>query len=349
MKKVVLALCAVMMLGMAACKKDNVEPANPSGGDSHPTQIPTGEGYFNPVQRISSIIVDGEVSEEWDWNNDVVTTIMTPGEGGSMLETSWFEYSNYRLMGANTTLQGMPVLIDYSYSGDKLASVSASSGPMEVLNIVFTHSAEGKISHLTMNINEYVLAILSELFGNSFPNIFGKTLAAVPGKFSVNSTDFAADLTWQGDNVSQFALAGDVSIDATLGEIREMINLDSLLGSYSVFLSALGDSTVIPITISLSETSTFTYDNKSNPFYGFFGRLDPSMLSANNVTTVSNDVSATLSASLNLGFMVLPLSFPLPIPVDVSPVNLTYTYNAAGFPETATAADGSVTRYVYLQ
>ena len=350
MKKVMLALCAVMMLGMTACNKDNgtTEPNNPSGGGEPQIQMPTGDGVFNPAQRLVSIAVDGTVTEELTWANDVVTIITTADEYGNLVETGWYEYDNYRLMSAGTTLEGMPVDVGYTYNGDQLTLMSLSSGPMEVMNIVPTRNAAGKVSHLSMDINPVVLAMLSELFSNGFPDIFGRIRPAQSAdKFSVDNTAIAADLTWQGDNVSQIVLSAQLEGSVTLEEIRQMVNLDSVAGAYASMLAYLPNSTVFPLTIDLADTASYAYDSQHNPFYGFLGTLDPTNLSANNATEISNSGTATLTLTLDLGVMQLPFTFPYPL--ESTSETRTYTYDAAGFPTSFTNGEGSVTQYTYQQ
>ena len=123
MKKVLLALCAVLMLTTACKKDDNQSPSGNGQGTEQPTTIPTGEGVFNPAQRIVSIMVDGVESEEWIWEDDMLNTIVT-GAG----ETSTFEYNNYRVVTMYSSMEGMPFSVDYTYNGDKLATVAATSG-----------------------------------------------------------------------------------------------------------------------------------------------------------------------------------------------------------------------------
>lgn len=351
MKKLLWALCAVMLLTLSACKKDNPEPENnpAGGGGSNPSvQMPTGDGVFNPAQRIVSIAIDGTTSEEWAWANDVLTTIMTADENGNLVETSWFEYDNYRLASATGTLEGMPIEMSYTYNGDKLSLLSLYSGPMEVMNIVPTRNAAGKVNHLTMNVNETLLAMLSELFGNGFPDILGK-LQPTKGasKFSINNSAFAADLAWQGDNVSQLIFTAQITGSVTLEEIRQVVDLDSLAGAYASMLEYLSDTTPIPFSVAMADTASFTYDSQHNPFYGFLGALDPTNLSANNAIETTNRGTATLTVTIDLGFMQLPLTFPYPMGNTTE--THSYTYNAAGFPVTATDSEGSVIQYTYQQ
>lgn len=353
MKKLLWALCAVMLLTMSACKKDNPEPENipgggNGGGSNPPTQMPTGDGVFNPAQRLISIAIDGTTSEEWAWDNDVLTTIMTADDNGNMVESSWFEYDNYRLTSTTGTLEGMPVEVSYTYNGDKLSLVSVYSGPMEVMNVVPTRNAAGKVNHLTMNINETLLAMLSQLFSDGIPDILGKMQPAKgTGKFGIDNTAFAADLTWQGDNVSQLVFNAQISGSVTLAEIRQMVNIDSLIGTYASMLSYLSDTTPLPLTVTMADTASYIYDNQHNPFYGFLGAFDPTNLSANNPTEITNRGTATLTLTLDLGFMQLPLTFPYPMGNTTE--TRSYTYNAAGFPLTFTDGEGSVTQYTYQQ
>ena len=346
MKKLLFALCAVMMLGMTACNKDNgtTEPGGNGGGGNPPFQMPTGDGVFNPAQRILSVAVDGATTEEWTWANDVVTTIATADENGNLVETGWYQYDNYRLASATTTLQGMPVDVSYTYSGDQLTLMSLTSGGMEVMSIVPTRNAAGKVSHLTMDINPTLLALISDLFSGGIPNIFGTKGA---GKFSVNSTAFSADLTWQGDNVSRMILNAQITGSVSLSEIRQMVNLDSLAGGYATMLSMLVDTSAIPLTIAMADTASYTYDSQHNPFYGFLGALEPTNLSANNATASTNSGTATVTLTLNFGVMQMP--FTIPYPMGTTTETRTYTYNAAGFPTSFTNGEGSVTQYTYQQ
>jgi len=353
MKKVLLALCAVMMLSMTACNKDTDDPTTPSGGSGtggteEPETIPTGEGIFNPAQKIATITVDGELSEEWNWVDSVLSTILSPGDGGSMVETSRFEYNNYRVVLMTSTLEGAPFDATYTYSGDKLASVMVSSGTLQVLSIDFTHNASDKISHLTINVNSTFLAMLSAFLGDGIPDIFGQLQKTTnTSKMSLTDVAVSADLTWQGDNVSQVLFNAQIDGSVSLSEINQMVNLDSVAGPYAAMLSLLADTTAIPLTIVLSDTVSYTYDSYNNPYCGFLGTLDPASLSANNAVTMVNNGTATPTVTLDFDYMTIPLSFPYPI--ESSSQNYTYTYTAAGFPETVTDNEGTVTRYTYVQ
>lgn len=355
MKKVLFALCTVLML-TTACKKDNDGPENlnPSGGGNQgggteqPETIPTGEGIFNPAQKIVSISIDGEASEVWVWTDSMLTAINTADEMGALTESSTFTYNNYRVTQMNSRLQGMPFTANYSYSNDKLASVTATANGMPLLAINFTHNAD-KVSHLSVDVNSMLLALISEMFGNGmfdFFDWFNLGKGSNTGKWSIDDVTINADMNWQGDNVSQVLLSTQLSLTATLGEIRKMINLDSLLGSTAYMLSALPDTTSIPLNIEMQDTLSYSYDTQHNPFYGFLGSLDPTTFSANNVTASTSSATAIFSATLNISYLTIPVSFPYPLGSTTKV--FTYTYNTAGFPTTVTDSEGTRKEYLYL-
>lgn len=335
MKKMMMAACAIAMLGLFGCKKDNPTPDNGGQGGGGGDQFPTGEGIYNPSHKIATVSVDGTLSETWTWNDWQLVSITTEGDEGS---TSTFEYEGYRLSSALSSFYGVPALLSYTYAGDKLSSINAGN----MAEIFVTHNTAEKIDSLKIDMDpvmvNQLLNMLLSYMGNGGTKDFGS-------KLTVTSTDVAAALTWQGDNVSQMLLNGEIVGTATLGEIRSIINLDSLAGTYASLLSLLSDETLIPLTLVLNETTGFTYDNQHNPLCGFFGRLDPSMLSASNITQQTTEGSVTITATLTtpLGNLSLPYTYDIPS----SNQSLSYTYDNDGYPLTVTNGDGSVTSYTY--
>ena len=342
MKRVVLALCAVAMLSMVACKKDTNENQNNPGGGTE--QVPQGEGIFSPSQKIETITIDGQLSEEWTWTNDKLVSI-AKAEGGAMLDNTTFEYNGWRVSSMSTIMESMPVDVDYTYNNDKLSTVAAYSSYLQVVGILFDHNAEGKINHLSLNINSMLLDALVQMLGNGIP-IFGMKGPA-SSKMSIDSTNFNAYLTWQGDNVSQMVLSGTVMAQLTLDEISQYMNIDSLIGGNSWMLAMLTDST-LSVTINLADTNRYTYDSQHNPFCGYLGALDITTMSANNVATMH--ASGVVNISVTAQTLMGPVTLPLPsYPIEERNDTYTYTYNSAGYPLTSTNSEGSVTQYTYKQ
>ena len=345
MKKVLLALCAVMMLGMMACNDDpaSLEPVNPSGGHGggggggeQPEQIPTGEGIYSPAQKIDTILVDEAISETWTWNNNKLMQISSL-EGGSS-----FTYNGWRMATMSTVLQQVPVEATYNYSGDKLATVDAYSGGVPALGVIFGHNAAGKIDHLTLDINSNMLAMLSQLLGGGLPGFNWGDFFKKSSKFSLDSTNLHAYLTWQGDDVTSMILSGSVNGQVTLGEVGQFINVDSLLGGMTAMLA----DTNLKVKLEIGDTMTYAYDTYHNPFCGFLGTLDATVLSAHNMTSMLSSGVVRITVTATTLFGTVPLQLPA-YSLGERMENRTYTYDNNGYPLTFTNDEGSVTRYIY--
>ena len=351
MKKVLFALCAVSLLAFSACKKDNVEPENTTSTQTNNNQngdndqIPSGEGYYNPGARIMEIKVDGETAQLWDWTNGLLMSIREADSNGNMTNANTFTYDNKRLSTATMSMMDMPITASYTYQGNLLSTMGAAMGPMIVGNIVYDHNADNKIDHMKVNINEQVLGMLGQLLGSgllgNIGNLFGK---GPQQKMNLTGSNIDVYMQWQGNNVSRQRVSAEIEGSITVGEIRQFVNVDSLPSSVPsivrILINAMNDSVSVPATIVLYDTIDMTYDENPNPFCGFLGRLEPSAYSANNVMTSRNAASAKVT--FNVGSYELP--FPLDLPIGGT---FTYTYDAAGYPETVTNGDGSVMKYIY--
>lgn len=356
MKKVLMMLCAVALLAMTACKKDDpTETVTPSGGNGgggnggteQPEQVPQGEGIFSPSQKIDTIMIDGQVSEEWTWT-DRKLSLIDKQDGYSE-----FQYSGWQVTGMTTIVEGSPVDVAYRYLNNKLSSVDAYSGTMRAVSINFNHNhPAGKISDMSLDINSTLLDLLSDFLGSDSIFNFFSSASKESSKFAIDTTVFNAFLTWQGDNVSRMILDGSITMKVTVGEARQVFpNFDTLLAAVASFLT----DTNLKITLTIADTSIYTYDTLNNPFYGFLGALDVTTLSANNVTSLLASGVAKL-ASITVEVLFNPVTitqFPASIPTSIAlpSRNMTYiyTYNNEGFPVTVTNSDGSVKQYIYKQ
>lgn len=345
MKKVLLLVCAASVLMVTACKKEKDEPAVTPGGETPQPEVPSGDGVYRPAQKISTIVYgDERVPRTWMWEDgDLMSTNESDNCGGYQ-ELASFSYDNHRLASMEAVVEGVPVEVGYVYNGKRLASVTASSDGTEVVDLTVTHNSSDKITRLSGNVDETLIGMLSQLMGEGMGNFFKKAPGA---KLSLGDVDITADLQWQGDNVSQMVMQASVQGGITLGEVRQMVNLDSLLGSYSSLLALLNDTVEMPLSLVVTDTTYYTYDNNPNPFCGFLGEVNAAYLSACNVTeTVS---TASVSVTLTLQSMMGSLPIPFSYPIGSTTVSYTYTYDAAGFPLTVTDSEGVEITYTYLQ
>lgn len=327
-------------LCLTACHKD--PQPNP---DDQPEQIPTGDGVYNPGRHITSIASNNGATETWLWENKKLMSITETDEDGYSSVSS-FGYDGWRLTRA--TLTGdIAGTATYTYSGDKMTNFSVSSGGMQVATADVVHTGD-KVTHLDLNLNEEMLQMLISMMGDGgfpFPFKGGKS----GNKLSLSSTDFDADLIWEGDNVSRMVLSGQVVMGVTVDELRQFLPLDSIMGSMASLLTYITAGQELPLTININDTTDLDYDSHTNPLQGFLGKLDPSILSANNVTSVEN--YGIMSAVLTITIPYLgshDINYDIPLG-DGMTQTFTYTYDAAGYPTAVVDNDGVMKTYTYQE
>lgn len=359
MKKLLFSLMAVSALFMTACHKDPVQPSD--GGGNQEEQIPTGDGVYNPGRHISTLVYDDNRAPEiWLWEDSKLVSINEDDYCGGYTPVSTFTYNGWRL--AQTVTTGdMPATVRYTYSGDKLSSLNILSGGMQMAMADVQHTGD-KITHIDIDIDDTFLQMIIGMINNggfNFGDLFGKQLGASMGrmvdaatqggKFSVSSTAFAADLEWNGDNVSRMVVTGQVVMGVTVEELQQVLPLDSVMGAMASLLAYISDGQELPLTVIINDTTDLLYDSHTNPMQGFLGKIDPSILSANNVTQLYNrgmmDADLTISIPY-LGDRHIPYSMPLG---DGIVQHFVYTYNAAGYPLTVEDDSGVMTIYSYTE
>ena len=91
MKKILVALCAVALIGLTGCKKEEVKPNEPAvvnngggqGGQQEPpvdtvpqelvwADIP---GVYSPSAKIVTVNEDDALSETWSWENNLLKVV----------------------------------------------------------------------------------------------------------------------------------------------------------------------------------------------------------------------------------------------------------------------------------
>lgn len=365
MKKILLALCAVSLLTMVACKKDNGENKPHGGNTPAEQQEPEGDGYYLPTVKIAFIGNNGNPYERWDWNDGLLESIDTADASGGYSPASLYTYANKRLTQTYAELFGSMVDINYSYNGKLLKSVAASAQGMTVLTANFVRTANDKIGTVNLDLNDELLQmilpmLLEQLGGfggngdsskycpDQTANYLVSMLQHPKGsKFSYDNSSFALNFEWTGDNATRVLLTGSVDLTVTVEELRNLLSLDSNMATYAAMLGMLGNDTELPVSLSINDTITHTYDNHPNPYLGFLGRPDISAFSANNVenTIHHGSVAADITISTFLGDQHIPFSKPLPS----TQMSNSYTYNANGYPSTITDQDGNTFEITYLQ
>ena len=336
MKKILMAVCAISVLALTGCKKDD-----PTDNHNNQEQQES-EGIYNPGARIATRNTDGG-TEQWVWNGTKLDRIESFDLDGLTTGVQQFTYNGDRLASVSQTIEGIETETRITYDGNLISSIGIYTAGVESANVAVSHNAAKKINRLDLDVDAaYINTILGMLMGDGGFNF----AAAKSGeKFTLNSTDVYATLEWQGDNVSRMIVNAEINAGVTMDDISQVVDLTEMLGDMaSLIMSLPGEH---PLVVSLHDTIDFTYDDNHNPLQGFLGMLDPQVLSANNYTLMNNHGIADVNLTINIPIMgAYPIEQSIPI---TRVMDYFYTYNAAGFPLTVNDDEGNMTTYTYQE
>ncbi len=327
MKKILLAVCAISLISLVGCKKDDPTP------EPQPT---AGEGIYNPDAHIATV-VNNDGTQQWIWNGDKLDRIESSDNEGNATSVQQFTYNGNRIASISQTISGVQTETRVSYNGNYISAISIFTDGVESVRATVNHSAANKINRVDLNVDaSYITNLLGMLTqgGLSFKGNDGR-------KLTLNSTNIYATFDWEGDDVRRMIVNADINAGITMDDIGQIIDLNAILGDMAALLGLIQGEQ--PLVINLRDTIDFTYDEHHNPLQGFIGMLDPQVLSANNYILSENRGSAHVNLSFNI-----PLIPALDTTISILRVSdLFYTYNNAGFPLTVSDDQGNETTYTY--
>lgn len=306
----ILLLGVLLVLGATSCKKTDLDRMGTFG-----------EGLYQPDFHISSIQQGSAASEIWSWGTSKLSSISLPTDG-SMYD---FTYNGDRVgMVTLTRPDGGTQRANYTYDGTLLTRMELVNGNRTDIVMQVNHDANNHIATLNLDLSDQFLF-------NTAISLLGSSMKSA-AKYSITNKQFAGTLTWSGDNVEKFLLTGNVTATTTLSDLAEFIELPSVIQG---MLEQIGD-VEYPLTATLNQSTTYTYDECNNPFYCHYRtNLDPSILSKNNL------LSATTTGTLEIKVTVTDLpfigSYPVSRTIDLGESHTySYTYNKKNLPETYT-------------
>ena len=375
MKKIFFVLCTFAALALTACHRENNNPDNHGGNNNNNgPDIPQGEGIYNPTgAHIATIDFSDNgdnVDQKWVWSDYKLQRIEEKNAAGDYDPAYTYTYDNWRLSQMIMLSDEMPGTVNYTYTSNKLTGISITSSGMNIADAEIVRNSSDKIVHMDIIVNNEIIQMLVGLLSDGFGDmdkkgkdmltpVFGHDLTRAMAvaaeklyhgqKLSVNSTDFEVDFTWSGNNVASAVVTATINGGITFEELNQFVNLETIVGTdYYAVLAAIAGTDELPIELTVADTMEYTYDQKKNPFQGFYGQLDISTFSANNVASSFAhgwmDASITFSVPL-LGDQVIP--FGMPLEGDSEPTTFTYTYNNAGFPVSRESSHYVTATYKY--
>ena len=323
MKKTLHALCAAALLALSACGDDSHNPSTTPDATS---------GIYSPAQKVDHVMPAEGAPELWLWDGDLLEALADNDLCGGYTEKCWLNYDGKRLVSMQSSLEGMPYDVDYAYAGGRLKGVYASSLGVDVLAMQLAYGADKHVNRVDIDLNPTLLGLLSAYLYD-FEGV------------NITAASASMGLDWQGDNVACRVLTTQVDATVTFGQVKEMVDLEALAGAFAAALDP--DSTLLPLQITLTDSSVYTYDNHPNPLCGLLTTPDVAVLCANNMLSIDSHPTVLVATSLPTPLGNLPVSYPLP--AQTTHDSYSYTYTPDGFPADVMQHGEIIKTYIYKQ
>lgn len=360
MKKILATLWVLALIaGASSCKKEFPEP-EPGTTPSTDTIVPPStdsvmypvyhEGQYSPTMKVSSITENGIVSEEWTWDGDRLDHIIYSGNQSG---TARFHYEGDYISSVKGGA-GQQELY-YTYVDGKMTRIELVEGDSLMVQADLSHS-NGKITGATLLVSDdYLRAIISAMTG--FGKKMGqpshaplrtvartaKTVAkSNDPKFDITGNAISMAYTWNGENAASEILNASIDIKLTQEEYEALGEYLPIPDQYRTIADMLVQyQGGLPLRIKMNDTTSYTYDNRINPMFCFWGTMiSADILSLNNVLTATTTGSYSVAA-LIMGQEVNLLNNPMDDYEEYS-----YEYNRNYYP-TKKIGGENTTEYSY--
>lgn len=356
-------MCAVALLGMTACQKDdpNPEPTatqNQGSGETPQTPAETDRaGVYAPESKIVSISVDGELSEEWNWEDGKLMSVSNAA-GQDKVNFTYGADGRVNTMTVNATdmLSGT---VTMTYSGESLSRLALDGANSVTAQL--TNNASNKVTKATLDLGDIDLSTLLGMFQSAVSEFVGDgdMSGVITG---VDSISGSMDFGWAGANVSTAITTIGARLATTIGRVAAVMPSSSEFYSILQQIAQSNPDMPLYIKVTLIDTSSYSYDQKVNPFRHYMGNMvavennvphfNVAALSANNVTEERRSASVKLGVATVISIMsneIYQTLYNTDKPMYSTESAYSYSYRSDNYPETVTGDSGQTTTYTYQQ
>lgn len=357
MKKIFVNLCVLALIaGAASCKKETSETepdSTPTPGPSENIVYPKyHEGQYVPIMKVSTVTENGVLSEEWTWDGDKLDYITFSGEQSG---TARFRYEGDYISSVKGGAGRQD--LSYTYAGGKMIRIELIENDTVMMQADLTHDGDNeKINGAAITMDEeYLQSIIGAMtgFGKKGTRQAPTSLKALlrsartapkndSPKFEVTDNTITLSYTWDGENVATQVLNASVDGKLSQEEYEALSDYLPIPDEYrriaDILVAAQGG---LPLRITMHDTVTYTYDNRINPMFCFWGTmLSADILSLNNIRTATTTGSYSMAAVI-YGQEIPLLNNPMD---DYEEYN--YEYNSKYYPTKVTIGE-TETGYTY--
>lgn len=278
MKKVLVALCAVALLGLTACKKDDPTPANnnpgtvvnPGNNDAVP-DAPGQPGIFNPSAKIATVSLDGSLSETWNWEQGRLSSV-TDADGSEQVHFLYDNQGRVSTMVLNGDGQ-LSGTVSFSYANNNVERISLVNEGAELLGADVTYNGT-KVSKATLDMSDNMIL---DIFNDLIVQYLGTALNVDLTGTSIENVQGNVNFRWNGDDVNLIVTNVSGRIKSTIGQVAPLIANVSLFSNYAGAIQELAEhfpNNKVYLSLTLVDSAEYTYNtNYFNPMRRYLGKL----------------------------------------------------------------------------
>ena len=366
MKKILVALCAVALIGLTGCQKEQVTPENTTtqnSGNGNPSDPPASSqevdraGLYAPCSKIASISTDGALSETWNWQDGKLTDV-TNAAGQTKVSFTYRSDDRVNTMTVNAT-DMFSGNVNVTYDGERISQLALSGD--NSISAQLTNNGNNKVTKAVLNLDNVDMNTLLGLFQSAVSQFLGNSNVSdiITG---VDSLQGSMAFSWADANVSRSIINIGLRLATTIGRVAAILPDTSQYAAAIQQIAASNPNMPLYIKLTYKDTSNYAYDQMVNPFRHYMGDMvtiegnvphfNISALSANNVSREQRAASAEINVSAVVSFMGSQMVTPLyntSQPMADNETTYSYTYRSDNYPETVTRNDGQTKTYTYQQ
>lgn len=270
MKKFIIPILAISLLGAFGCSKD--EESEPDPAPVPPPDASYVIGKYAPVDQLASIR-QNNMTAVFNWDNDSTLKSLSMDD----LQIA-FTYDNLK---RQTKVENGESLYKYTYKGNALSEIQYENVGQYGNIVLYKGNVTCSGNHIT-SIN---YTDINPIFANEILDEIIPSTRKDSQEMEINK--FQTDYTWGNGDVNTEKTKLNYTLDGTVGSLfnnldLESIDIDALLESLNLsipisasavkdmlreYVQYFGDSTCTA-SCSANITSAFTYDKCNNPIYG---------------------------------------------------------------------------------
>ena len=324
MKRLLLCSVACAALLFTACKKDDEIVHNTPPEPFVPTEVDSNYvvGRYVCEHRLASITEEDE-THYFTWDNSATPRLLSVGPNGQVRTIDYDNQDRQLQVNIPATALGGAQVMRFIYSYDQLTTVQlneADGTPLFGASTTYDGNRMTSIWYDEVN-QEVISRYITNFFNNGNKDLVG----------NISVSNMQSTYSWSGSDVTGEHLLATGTADLAVGELVQLLNLDTSFYRMIIETSGLGEQ--IPgispqllanfvdmmsdsnchIVVDVDLYRTYTYDGHPNPLYGFWGwgfLGNTRVLSQHNIIDDVREGLATANISVNLPTSV-PSSYDL--------------------------------------